>query len=74
MEALIEINVRLIQIQNEVHLLENEMFRKVILKRQESSEVKNKKMDEKSHIWIIAKDSKFFNNSIIVIKIQSIQY
>ncbi|XP_066141911.1 protein nessun dorma [Euwallacea fornicatus] len=53
-EGLIKINVRIIEIQNELNLLENEMFRKVILKRQESSDTERFNSD-KRHIWIISK-------------------
>lgn len=58
MEHLIEINVRLIEIQNEMHLLENEMFRKIIIKRQQSTEVPNKTEKENSQIWLICKNVK----------------
>ncbi|CAG9768336.1 unnamed protein product [Ceutorhynchus assimilis] len=58
LETLIEINVRLIEIQNEINLFENEIFRKVILKRQESSELKSSDdKDDKPHIWIVLKNA-----------------
>ncbi|XP_050294735.1 protein nessun dorma [Anthonomus grandis grandis] len=59
-ETLIEINVRLIEIQNEMHLLENELFRKVILKRQQSEQnevVKYQEINLKPSIWVICKDA-----------------
>ncbi|XP_066251237.1 protein nessun dorma [Euwallacea similis] len=59
-EGLIKINVRIIEIQNELNLLENEMFRKVILKRQESSDTECRNLD-KHHIWIISKGDMAMN-------------
>ncbi|XP_060517940.1 protein nessun dorma [Cylas formicarius] len=55
---LIEINVRLIEIQNEVNLLENEVFRQVIVKRQKGLKSQKSSEVDVSRIWLIFKKGK----------------
>ncbi|KAF7269618.1 hypothetical protein GWI33_017344 [Rhynchophorus ferrugineus] len=56
LEMLVEINVRLIEIQNEIQLLENEMFRNVIVKREQSVEITVDRSKDGPAIWLIFKE------------------
>lgn len=59
MKSLIEINMRLNQIQNEVSILENTLFRKVILDRRDSNEGQiSDSDDDDRRVWIVTKPGK----------------
>lgn len=55
-ELLVEINVRLIEIQNEMHILENDMFRNVIIKRENAFMKTVEKTKDDPSIWLIFKE------------------